>query len=306
MTGLAVFFEGDHFKAGLRCLLKRAPDGTISTHHAFAAAGTLISVARHYVRLEEARLVQIEAVRRKIDPQKPRTMGRRNRDRLDQFDDERNVERLLNFPEAEATRALANRNPFRRAKGMERALAVSLLIVTALRIKNLRSIHLTRNIRRAGARVFVLFGRTESKNGIDIEIELPADTVKLLDRFIAEHRPHLPGHEGAYLFPGQDGGPKSDNAMREGINAALKRHAGLTVSPHLFRHIVAKIAIERDPSLYGAVSRHLGHKSIGTTLGSYLGTETKAASRRLNEIIAEAKASADAKGTDKRITRGRL
>ena len=41
--------------------------------------------------------------------------------------------------------------------------------------------------------------------------------------------------------------------------------------------------------MYVAVSRHLGHRSIETTLGSYLGTETRAASRRLSRMLVEAR-----------------
>lgn len=60
-------------------------------------------------------------------------------------------------------------------------------------------------------------------------------------------------------------------------------------SPHLYRHATAKIIVERDPSMYVAVSRHLGYRSMTTTLGSYLGTETRAASRQLNRLLREAR-----------------
>ncbi len=77
--------------------------------------------------------------------------------------------------------------------------------------------------------------------------------------------------------------------MRACVSDAVRRHTGLTVSPHLFRHVIAKIVVERDPAMYIAVSRHLGHKSINTTLCSYLGTETRAASRHLHKILAGAR-----------------
>ena len=112
---------------------------------------------------------------------------------------------------------------------------------------------------------------------------------RLLDLFLADHRPQLPGCDGPYLFPGQDGGPKSDNAMREAVSAYVRKHSGITLSPHLYRHAIAKIVVERDPGMYIAVSRHLGHRSMATTLGSYLGTETRAASRRLNRLLLDAR-----------------
>ena len=77
--------------------------------------------------------------------------------------------------------------------------------------------------------------------------------------------------------------------MRAAVSEPLKKHCGLTVSPHLYRHVAAKIIVERDPSMYTAVSRHLGHCSMSTMLASYLGTETRAAGRRLNRILREAR-----------------
>ena len=69
----------------------------------------------------------------------------------------------------------------------------------------------------------------------------------------------------------------------------LRRHAGITLLPHLFRHIIAKIVAELRPELLHDVSRMLGHKSMRTTYGSYLGTEGPAASRRVGKLLREAK-----------------
>ena len=63
--------------------------------------------------------------------------------------------------------------------------------------------------------------------------------------------------------------------------------AGITISPHLYRHAIAKIVVERRPELAFDVSRRLGHKKINTTYQSYLGTETPAASRRINSMLQE-------------------
>lgn len=111
----------------------------------------------------------------------------------------------------------------------------------------------------------------------------------LLDRFLADHRDQIPGHGGPYLFPGTHGGAKSDNAMRSAVSEPLRKHCGLIMSPHLFRHAIAKIVTDRDPGMYAAVSRHLGHGSMSTTLGFYLGSETRAASRRLNRLLQDAR-----------------
>ena len=294
ITGLAVFFEGSNFKDGLRHFL---PQGVLAgdprTAVAFRIAAKLRHVARHYVQVDEAILKDIDLVCRRLDPKQPRVMGRRNRDRLEQFEGPENVRKLLAFPEAETARALRTANAFRRAKGIERALAVSLLIFTGLRIKNLRHIRHADDIRRFGDRAVLRVEASEVKNGQALEFELDRATLALLDLYLADHRSQLPGRAGPYLFPGQDGGPKSDNAMRDAVARPIMKHCGLTVSPHLFRHVIAKVVVERDPAMCVAMSRHLGHRSMSTTLGSYLGTETRAASRRLSRMLVEARDDPD-------------
>jgi integrase len=294
ITGLDVFFEGDRFKDGLRHFLPESPGKTTSYVHYMATK--LLHVARHYVRVPDGELTRLQALAARLDPKLPRGMSRRNRDRLEQFDEPDVIRRLLAFPGEERARALACRSPIRRAKAMERALAVSLLIHTGLRIKNLRNLRLDRNIRRTASGVCIELRAQEMKNEVELTLDLPSETIELLNCFAAEHRPLLPGHQGPYLFPGLDGGPRSYGAMRAAVSDPLRRHAGIIINPHLYRHAIAKIIVERNPEMYVAVSRRLGHKSINTTLGSYLGTETRAASRQINRLLDEARENPEMEG----------
>ena len=75
------------------------------------------------------------------------------------------------------------------------------------------------------------------------------------------------------------------SSLRNAVGPHIKKHLGIDVSPHLFRHFVGKIVMEQDPGMIADISRRLGHKSINTTYGTYLGTETPAASRRINVLL---------------------
>ena len=99
----------------------------------------------------------------------------------------------------------------------------------------------------------------------------------------------LPGCDGPYLIPGIKGGMRSKSAMREAIVPALEKEAGLEINPHLVRDIVGKITVERSPAAYGAVTTMLGHGSEAMTRAHYLGSETKAAGRFLDNILQKAK-----------------
>lgn len=145
-------------------------------------------------------------------------------------------------------------------------MAVSLLIATCLRIQNLRTIRLDTDLFRSGGRGFLSIPGERVKNGMNLDFELPADTVALIDEYRHTHRPHLRGAEGPYLFPGQDGGPRPYTTISKDIETSLRKRAGLTMNAHLFRHATAKIVIERDPGLAFVLSRHLGHKTINMTM----------------------------------------
>ncbi|MCH8950671.1 MAG: site-specific integrase [Proteobacteria bacterium] len=284
VAGLHTLFEGKNFAEALRPFLLKGEGRDTGYVHKMATQ--LIAVARHHLRLDEMRLGEIEGIARRLKP-KAGGMGRRNRVRLAQFDDEAVVRRLLRFPEEERARALVKNNPLRRARGIERALAISMLLFTGMRVKNLRQLRRDRNIRRAGNRVFVFLPASETKTHAELELELPPETIALLDEFLAEHRGLLPCADGPWLFPGITGGPRSYSAMRDAVGRPLRRHAGIEISPHLFRHIIAKIIAERCPEHLHDVSRMLGHKSMRTTYSAYLGTEGPAASRRIARLLRE-------------------
>jgi len=284
ITGLETLCRTDNLKEGLRPFLQ--PDGN---GYAYKMAIQMRHVARYFLKLDPVLIDAIDKIAGRLAPREGRAMGRRNRTRLAQFDDAAVVQRLLQFPEKEYGRAVALRNPVRRAKGIERALAISLLIYTGIRVKNLRSLRLDGNILRRGGRVFVSLADGEMKSGNALELELPGETIRLLDAFL-EHRDRFAGANGPYLFPGPDGLARSYSAMREAVSKPLLKHAGIGLSPHLYRHIIAKIVAERAPGMLPDVSRMLGHKSINTTYQSYLGTETPAASRRINQLLQETRA----------------
>ena len=54
---------------------------------------------------------------------------------------------------------------------------------------------------------------------------------------------------------------------------------------HLFRHLAAKLYLDKHPGDYLTVSRLLGHKRIQTTIDFYTSFETVAAGRRFHETV---------------------
>jgi integrase len=288
ITSLAVLVEDvDRFKEGLRFFLERHPDD--STDNTAKIAGTLRAVAKHHVRIDEQVQRKIDRISANLRSERLHRLTPKNRERLRQFDDPENVARLLDYPAAETARGRKTNHPHRRAKCFERAAATMLLITTSMRAKNIRSLRLDHDVQFTHDRCFISVLGDEVKNGLPLDFELPADAITLLREYIELHRPNLQGSDGRYLFPGKDGGPRPHNSMFDGLMTSIRKHTGLIMNPHLFRHVIAKIVVERDPGMALSMSRHLGHKRIDTTMQHYLGTEGRVVSRRIDEIVSSAR-----------------
>lgn len=285
ITSLSVLLEIDHFKQGLRYFLERA--GGKPTGYVRKYAWLLLSVARHHTKLPKE---QIETIRKVVGKLGHRELGMtdRNRDKLTQFDEHENVLKLLNFPMEERKRGLRAKNVYRRAKCFERAAAAAILIYASVRMQNLHTIQLEKNLRVSRGTTILSFEKTEMKTGRSLELELPEEVADLLNEYIRHHRPVLPGSDGPYLFPGKNGGPRSHNTMRQDFEHAMFKHTGLKVNPHLMRHATAMLAINADPANLPMISQRLGHSNMNTARQFYMGNESRPSSRVMNDILKEA------------------
>jgi hypothetical protein len=95
--------------------------------------------------------------------------------------------------------------------------------------------------------------------------------------------------------------------MRQ-ITRAVEAHVGARMTPHQFRHTVAKIFLDRRPGEYETVRKMLGHKDLTTTYDCYSGAETQAAEHFDDVILAArqepvVKAGVQAKRRRRRVAR---
>jgi site-specific recombinase XerD len=88
------------------------------------------------------------------------------------------------------------------------------------------------------------------------------------------------------LFVGEDGvSPKAQNTLSLQIKDTIKHYTGLTVNPHLFRHIMAYAYLNENPGAYQVLRLIYGHKSVETTVNSYSGAETKSAQAHFDKVV---------------------
>jgi integrase len=280
---LADLVVPDVFNDGLRFYYDRNGKQTSRTIHEMASM--LKGVAKHWVKVEEADLTKLATVVSNLSV-KQTGLTRKNRDRLRPLDDPEKVQALLGLPARlrhEVDRGLL---PGKRAAvraGL--AVAIELLIVTAVRRQNLASIELEKHLVKVGVRWHLIFEDHEVKNSTALEFILPERTVELLEWYLQDHRRDLVTGETAALFPGRNGQTKRGNTLARQIPKLVRDNTGLTVNVHLFRQIAAKLYLDVQPGGYEVMRRVLGHKKLSTTTNSYCGTESVSAALHFDGIV---------------------
>jgi integrase len=277
---------------GLRWLFER--NSKALNHSIGSIAWTLRCLAVKHLGVGEPEEVRFKQIvdRTRIDR---RGLSRKNRELLEQFDDRRLATVLLSTPRAlweEAAGHVKAGRTMKAALSAQSAVLIELLIFAPMRLGNLASLDLSRHL-----------SWIDSCDGVELHITIPAEEVKNRERltyvllptttqrvrdYVASWRPVLLGDRGVTtLFPGDSrgSGQKEISSLRKQIKLALRRHVGLSISPHQFRHIDAKLLLDARPGAYEVVRKLLGHKSVSTTYEHYAGGETKAAVQFHAQVI---------------------
>ena len=203
-------------------------------------------------------------------------LAEKNRLMLQQFDDPRTVSRLLTCPDA--LWEVARKETGKKAQLLaQSAVLIEILIHAPLRISNLTTLRLDRHLNRVDGQIYINVPAAESKNSEPLHYVLPLRVAQRIDEYIEHWRSlFLPG-SNPHLFPGRDNRPKDETAVRQQIKRALFRQTGIRLTPHQFRHVVAKLILDAHPGCYELVRKLLGHRSHSVAYENYAGTEVRSA-----------------------------
>jgi integrase len=224
-------------------------------------------------------------------------MTEKNRATLRMFDDPEVVARFDSLPTRVWNKAPRPEDmKVADAVRLQIALAVELSTVAPLRIQNLVSIDMDRNIIDQGhgrhRRVHLFFSKAEVKNEVELEFELPTSTVVLLDRYLRDVRPRLLRAPSSWLFPGEGDGHKCSSLLGEQIADLVELEVGVRLTVHQFRHLAGYLYLKANPGGHEVVRRLLGHRSIETTLRFYAGMEVAEAVRHFDRHVEQRRADA--------------
>ena len=290
LQSLADLVTVDNAKEALRFHFERG--GNQPTKTTAGLAAIIVVIARHWCSIEADHVGRLLALKRNLTPPVQKGLSEKNRTRLRQFTDARNVEAVLGLPQRIYAAVRRRQTPtLQDARDMQIAVALEVLLMMPVRRANLVTLrlgpdgHLKFRRDRKGTTYIVIPGH-EVKNNEPLEYPIPAETNDLLEAYITQYRPMLDQHGTTWLFPGKKAGAhKSLDQFSRQFSATVWRWTGIKMNLHLMRHFGAMLYLEENPGNYEVVRRVLGHRRMETTANSYLGMEMAATVRHFDAVI---------------------
>ncbi len=253
-------------------------------------ARLLVLVARDQVGLPDDEVKAIASVAARLRAPRSGLTGK-VRDRLRPLKHQANLAKLFLMPTALA-RGLSRKPETTTADArlFQKALALSLLTVCPLRMGSLCALRFDRHLNwsRGSCKgdLFLEFGPGELKNGEPASFPIPKDVAQLIRLYCSRYRPLLDPGGSPFLFcstaPDR---PKGKGAFSTTLKRLIFQRLGLTVHPHLFRHLVHLVVLRRFPGAYAMVARVLGHRSITTTMQNYAHFDSEIAMRAYQNLV---------------------
>ena len=279
ITSLADLVELTNFQRGLEYMISRK-DGEI-TEALFGLVSGIKSVARHFVKVDQAHLKRLQNISRNID-KKANRYRKKNKERLEQFQlSLTNLAKLIALPDylldCSTKPGLKPRSAPLLAQS---AAAIEILLMTALRIGNLANLDLERHIRWVhegkATRMFIVIPADEVKNDKPLHHELKGQSLRVIRHYLEVVRPILlNGKPSTAFFPKMDGSCRNPGDLSDQIKRHIFSKTGLIVHAHLFRNLVATIHNRVIPGDVATASYVLGDR-METVMRSYAQFEQKA------------------------------
>lgn len=263
-----------------------------ATSYIIDLAEVLVSISNVWVHLDAEALARLRKFVHRLGPQR-NGMADKNRKILRCFDDDKTLGRLLFLPEK--LMAMAEKRDHRSFHTLaiaQTAVQIAILQFVPLRIGNLAHLRLSQNLERPGgphSNYIIVLRPDETKNEERMEFPLNSEVTGMIDRYLGAFRLHHRLSTSPWLFPG-DKGAKTPAAVYRQIVSNVKRHVGIKMTVHAFRHLSAKLYLDNNPGQFEVVRRILGHRSIKTTIGFYAEFDSRRATQLYDKNLTSIKA----------------
>lgn len=220
-------------------------------------------IAKQWVGQSVGDLKKLAKLHKEKLPNPVGSMGRTYANRLEQFEDSAALRRLLEVPASLWNQVRCEKrltgHSLARAQG---ALALDIMLHVAPRLEPLSALEFGRHIRLPPTGTgSICFGARETTCRRPLEFTLPEEVARRLIEYRDKLFPAISGKHPKHLFEHKDGRLKKKYQVRYLIQQYAWRHAGVRVSPQLFRSLAGALIIKQGGSLE-EVADALGCKSI--------------------------------------------
>jgi len=251
----------------------------------------LVQIAYEWVKVDAQGLTELKRLLGKM-PVPLMGLTDKNKRFLRQFDDPEVLRRLYRLPDRLWTEVRRDSHPnFRTLAKAQAALGIAILSYIPLRPQNLTALAFGTHLfmqEHAGAISTLELSAAEMKNRQELAFDIPPDVARMLIEYRDRIAPKIIGHRPTRLFVTVKGMPKHQKTISYLIASYLKRRAGIMLTPHVFRHLSARVVLDAEPGAYETVRQHLGHKNTKTTTGFYAGISSRRAARHHHRLLQQA------------------
>jgi integrase len=285
ITSLSDLVTPDAFKSILR--QRHIEAGQQANAYNAGLAKALIAVAKEWVKPETQTLTALKRLATKL-PRLAPGLTDKNNALLRAFADPDLLRRLLGLPDRLWREALAMAPSQRQLAKAQAALAISILTYAPLRVANLSALAFDRTLfvpPRADQESLIEIPAAEMKNREPFSITLPPKITAMLRAYRSQVLKGSAKSSTAFLFDNGRGKPKRPTSVSWLIERTIRRHLGIEMTAHQFRHLAAKTILDGDPGAYETVRQLLGQRNLATTVNFYAGLDTKRAGRHHAALI---------------------
>jgi integrase len=251
----------------------------------------LLGIARGIGGLDQAAIDRLEEIRAALEDYRRSGLTPKNLQLIRQVLTEGIWSEVVSLPGVlmQQARLAKDHAPIKAAVTAQLAVAIAILTFAPIRVSNLMSIELGKNLIKPGglnSPYWLVFEHYDVKNRVDLNFKFDQPLTDLIDEYVHEFRPTvLRGTNASWLFPGEGGKPKRTDGFGIQMNKRIQKAIGLRITPHQFRHAAAAIYLKHRPGDYETVRRLLGHRSIRTTIQFYCGLQTTQATEQFGNLI---------------------
>jgi len=286
LTSLSRLVEPEMFRTILRQQWKEREQKP--TSYVVSLASVLFKIAAEWVKVPLEQLAALKEIRSKLGRTRS-GLTEKNKTVLRRFDDPRLLAKLINLPDVLWRTARRNLPLSTRwFVDLQTALAIDILLHVPLRIENLAALKFDEHLhwpQGKGKPALMVIREDETKNEEPLEFELPEVLSDRLYAFRNEIAAAIIGRRPEFLFVSKNGKRRSLATLRVAIQRTVIRRVGVKITPHQFRHLGAKLALDDNPGAHEHARQLLGHKSLKTTTRFYAGPDTRRAGRAHADLI---------------------